>query len=41
MCDDMRNILLNDLYQLTKQSISELLDNRYKRFRKFGEFDKK
>ena len=41
MCDDMRNILLNDLYQLTKQSISELLDNRYKRFRKFGEFENK
>ena len=41
MCDDMRNILLNDLYQLTKQSTDELLDNRYKRFRKFGEFDKK
>ncbi len=41
MCDDMRNILQKDLYQLTKQSISELLDNRYKRFRRFGEFDKK
>ena len=41
MCDDMRNILQNDLYQLTKQSTHELLDNRYKRFRKFGEFDKK
>ena len=41
MCDDMRNILQKDLYQLTKQSISELLENRYKRFRKFGEFDKK
>ncbi len=41
MCDDMRNILQNDLYQLTKQSISELLDNRYKRFRKFGEFENK
>ncbi len=41
MCDDMRNILLNDLYQLTKQSTHELLDNRYKRFRKFGEFENK
>ena len=41
MCDDMRNILQKDLYQLTKQSISELLDNRYKRFRKFGEFETK
>lgn len=41
MCDDMRNILQKDLYQLTKQSISELLDNRYKRFRKFGEFENK
>ncbi len=41
MCDDMRNILQNDLYQLTKQSTDELLENRYKRFRKFGEFDKK
>ena len=41
MCDDMRNILLNDLYQLTKQSTHELLDNRYKRFRKFGEFETK
>ena len=41
MCDDMRNILQNDLYQLTKQSTDELLENRYKRFRRFGEFDKK
>ena len=41
MCDDMRNILLNDLYQLTKQNTHELLDNRYKRFRKFGEFENK
>ena len=41
MCDDMRNILQNDLYQLTKQSTDELLENRYKRFRRFGEFENK
>ena len=41
MCDDMRNILQNDLYQLTKQSTDELLENRYKRFRRFGEFETK
>ena len=41
MCDEIRNILQNDLRQLTKQNTEELLENRYKRFRKFGEFEKK
>ncbi|MCI8388235.1 MAG: acetyl-CoA carboxylase carboxyltransferase subunit alpha [Clostridiales bacterium] len=41
MCDEMRNILVDDLKKLSKLSSDELRDQRYKRFRRFGEFDKK
>ena len=40
MCDNIRETLTADLDRLTKLSPDELRDGRYKRFRRFGEFDK-
>ena len=41
MCDEMRNLIVSDLEKLAKLPVDELREQRYKRFRKFGEFDKK
>ena len=39
MCNSIRHQLKKDLKVLSAQSNEELLDNRYKRFRKIGYFN--